>query len=417
MLLYRNFRYRIYPTLEQEARLLRWEDALRFLWNLALEQRLMCLARPRPRRMYLTGFDQINELKKLCAQLPWLKDVPRHACAQLLLDLDKAWQFCFMKLSRSPRWKKKGQSIIGLCEPEFGRCNINNGHFRFPKLGWMPIALHRSLQGTPKTCTIKRDGEQWFASIVCEIEIDDPISSNKPTVAIDRGVINTIADSNGRIISNPKHLEAVKHRLKRAQRDVTRKKKGSKNREKAKKHVACLYRKVRRQREHFLHNESLHYANNHGTVIIEKLQIANMTASAKGTADKPGTNVRAKAGLNRVILGAGWGNFAQMLRYKLEERGGQLIEVPPAYSSQTCSACGVVDSQSRISQSEFICVACGHRANADINAAKVLLSRRADGDAVCGGSGISRPAKQKLRVVRRVTRSVCSAETHISTFG
>lgn len=403
MLLYRGHRYRIYPTPEQEARLLRWENALRFLWNLALEQRLMCLDR-RPRRVYLTAFDQGYELKQLRADLPWLADVPRHACDQLLFDLNWAWQLYFKKLAQEPRWKKRGQSVLRVCEFHHKAWRIKDDRLRFPKLGWLPIILHRPLRGTPKGCTIKRDGDQWFATIVCEVEIADPDHPQKPTVAIDLGVVNTIADSNGRIVPNPKHFEAIERRLKRAQRRVAKKKKGSKNCEKVNRRVARLHRKARRQREHFLHNESLHYAKNHGTVVVEKLQIVNMTASAKGTVEKPGTNVRQKAGLNRAILRVGWYQFVDMLNYKLEERGGQLVKVSPAHSSQTCSACGVVDSQSRVSQSQFICVACGHQANADINAAKVLLSRRADGDAVCGGSGIGRPVKQKLRAARRASR-------------
>ena len=115
MLQRRAFRYRVYPTREQERRLLQWEGALRWLWNLANEQRLMGLARADKR--YPTAFDQINELTGLRAEAAWIADVPRNVCAQLLVELDKAWQRCFNRLSRSPRWKRKGRDFLGLTEP------------------------------------------------------------------------------------------------------------------------------------------------------------------------------------------------------------------------------------------------------------------------------------------------------------
>src|SRR5690242_21746151 len=111
------FRYRIYPTREQEARLLRWEASQRWLWNLALEQRRMGLARPRDERIFPTAFDQINELTDLRAAAPWLADVPRNVSAQLLVELDKAWQRCFQRLARAPHWKRKGRDMLGLTEP------------------------------------------------------------------------------------------------------------------------------------------------------------------------------------------------------------------------------------------------------------------------------------------------------------
>jgi putative transposase len=120
--------------------------------------------------------------------------------------------------------------------------------------------------------------------------------------------------------------------------------------------------------------------------------------------------VRAKAGLNRAILDGGWGRFVEMLRYKVVPHGGAVVEVPTAYSSQTCAECGVVDAASRRSQSEFECVACGHRANADVNAAKVLYTRGSHGGEGCGGDAVGRPAKQQLRVARRGTRSTGEAK-------
>ena len=402
MLIYKAFRYRIYPNEAQVARLGRWESALRFLWNLALEQRLLGLRRTDKR--YPTAFDQINELTDLRAELPWLADVPRDVCAKLLIDLDQAWQRCFKRLSRKPRFKRKGRGSLGFCEPHPKSWRLDGGTLRFPKLGNLRIVLHRPIEGKGKTCTITREGNQWLVAILCEIESPEPARRVAPVVAIDRGVTNLLADSDGKFTPNPKCLKKTQRQLARAQRVVDRRKKGSKNREKAKARVAVLHRKVRRQREQALHTLSVRYAKNHGVVVVEDLKIQNMVRSAKGTAENPGVNVRAKSGLNRSILDAGWGIFVEMLRYKLAWSGGQLVEVPAAYSSQTCSKCGHVDADNRRSQAVFLCTSCEHSEHADINAAKVLLTRANRSGLPGEASGLPGLRTRKLKVELRKPR-------------
>jgi putative transposase len=393
MLVYKSFRYRVYPTLAQEARLSAWENALRFLWNLAHEHRLLGMSMSKKR--YPTAFDQINQLTELRAELPWLADAPYSVSAQLLVELDKSWQRCFKRLARAPRWKRKNQNFSGLTEADPKKWRLSGADLRFPKLGRMRIVAHRPLEGKPKTCTLKRDGDQWFVSIVCEIETA-PILRTDPVVAVDRGIKNMLADSDGNLIGNPRFYERAMRRLARAQRIVSRRKKGSKNREKAKLRVMRLHRKVRRQREHFLHVESSRLAKSHGVVVIEKLNVSGM--------------VRGR--LSRSIVDAGWSRFAEMLRYKLEWSGGTLIEVPAQYSSQTCSECGHVDTLSRRGE-RFCCTSCGHVDHADLNAAKVLKTRANRSGLPVEGTVPeaalrSRKAKIALRVPRRSVRNVAS---------
>lgn len=397
----KTFRYRIYPTRQQQRRLEEWQNALRFLWNLAHEQRLLGLTKCRTDRKYYAAFDQINQLTSLRAALPWIADVPRGVATQLLVELDKAWQRWFRKLAKKPAWKRKHGARMTLCEPNHRHWRHDSRRIRFPKLGWVRAVFHRPLEGTMKTCTLVCDVDQWFAHVVCEVQASKKARGDRVPVGLDRGITNLVADSDGVLTKNPGFLKRQSRRIARAQRAVSRRKKGSKNREKARLRLARLHRTVRRQRDWYLHQIANRYAKNHGTVIVEKLQVANMTRSAKGTVEAPGKNVRAKSRLNRAILDSGWGRLVEMLRYKCEWSGGALIEVPAAYSSQTCAACGHVAAENRLSQARFICVACGHRDHADINAAKVLLSRGIHGEAVCGGSASGRPVKQKLRVVRR----------------
>ena len=394
MLVRKGFRFRIYPNQRQAADLSRWESALRFLWNLANEQRSIGFARPRDERKYVTAFDQINELTGLRAELPWLAEVPRNVCAQLLVELDKAWQRCFKKLADRPRWKRRGRDILGLCEPHPKVWRLSGNKLHFPKLDPLKIVVHRPLEGKSKTCTVRRDGDQWFASILCENEIPDPGPRIVSVVAIDRGITNLLADSDGRKVRNPAHFEKSLKRLCRAQRTVARRKKGSKNRTKALDRASRIHRKVKRQRDHILHELSTAYAKSHGTVVIEKLNVQGMLKNHC---------------LSRRIAGAGWSKFANMLQYKLAWSGGQLVEVPAPYSSQTCSKCGKVSALSRHGE-RFCCVFCDYVDHADLNAAKVLKQRfDTPGNPWClpaeglppEGSLRRRKLKLKLRVPRR----------------
>jgi putative transposase len=354
---FKGFKFRIYPTQEQVGRLLAWESALRFLWNLALEQRK--LGRARPARCHLTAFDQIIQLTEVRAELPFLADVPRNVSNQLLVELDKAWQRCFSRIARAPRFKRKGRDFLGLTEPHPKAWRLKGSTLHFPKLGNVRTVVHRPLEGKPKSCTIRREGDQWFVSIVCAIEQPDPMVRTEPIVALDRGIAHLLADSDGKLTPNPKPLEAALKRLAKAQRVVSRRKKGSNNRKNAVLRVTRLHRKVRRQRNHVLHTLSAAYAKSHGTVVVERLQIANMIRN------RP---------LARRIADAGWSRLVELLRYKLAWSGGQLVEVAAAYSSQTCGSCGAIDPVSRNGE-RFACTRCAHVDHADLNAAKVLKSR------------------------------------------
>jgi putative transposase len=387
VLIRRGYRFRVYPTPAQEARLLRWESALRFLWNLANEQRLMGLARTD--RIYQDAFGQRRELTQLRAELPWLSDVPRNACDAALEELDKAWQRCFSRSAMRPRWKKKGQSAPAIVEAHACDFAVAGSALRFPKLGPLRVVAHRVLDGKPRICALKRDGDQWFACITCEVEIPEPAPRTGPVIALDRGITSLLADSDGNLTANPRHYSKAMKRLAHAQRVVSRRKKGSRNRGKAKVRVMRLHRKVRRQREHFLHVQSARLAKSHGIVVIEKLNVGGM--------------VRSK--LARHIADAGWSAFANMLRYKLAWSGGTLIEVSAAYSSQTCAECGCVDAGSRKGEA-FVCTGCGHVDHADLNAAKILKSRANRSALPVEGlvpetARRSRKAKVKLRAPRR----------------
>ena len=147
-------------------------------------------------------------------------------------------------------------------------------------------------------------------------------------------------------------------------------------------------------RKHWAHLTTTDIARRFGVVALEDLNIKAMTASAGGTVEEPGRNVRQKAGLNRSILNQAWGQLGEMLEYKLEAAGGRLIYVPSAYTSQTCQACGVIDAKNRESQSVFACVHCGHRDHADTNAA-LEIRRRSTALLLAEGGQLGRPVEPR----------------------
>ena len=417
MLLHRGYRYRIYPTPAQVERLTGWEAALRFLWNVANEQRVLStLARCRVDRRYLSHFDQTKELTLLRAELPWLAEVPQHLCSSVLDDLDKSWRRFWDGTGGKPRFKSKKRGDVTSLKEYDGRAfrlsgEGQSGTLTYPKIGQLRATVHRPVLGKQKSCSVTREGDAWYASIMCELEVEDPTPALGPPLAIDVGIAHLLADSDRRLVANPRAGDALSERIARAQRVVARRERGSKNQAKAKRRVVALQRKARRQRDHVLHVESTKIAREqHCAVILEDLDIQSMMRSAKGTVEEPGRNVSQKAGLNRSIADAGWGRFGELLEYKLAEHGSRIVRVKPSFSSQTCASCGHVDAASRATRDQFACVACGHTDHADLNAAAVLLERgkiklSAElADTACGGVAAMQPMKQERRAAKRVTR-------------
>ncbi len=405
----RTFVFRVYPNEAQQQRLRGWEGACRFLYNLAHQQRLMGLLRLKGAKVYPTAFGQAKELTELRADVPWLGDVPRHVAQRTLDRLGEAWDEFFAKQGGRPSFKKRGGPSIALEEfdPKVWRLDAAKGVVRFPKLGNVPVVLHRHLEGKAKTCALVRDIDQWFVHITCEVTDVVPAGPLGPPVAIDLGVEVAFADSEGGLVPNPRVGEAMAPKIAHLQRQVTKKQKGSKNRAKAKEKVARAQRKLRRQREHFAHTYSFRYAKSHGVIVLEDLRLKNMTASAKGTVEERGTNVAQKAGLNRALLDVAMHRFATLLTYKARKYGGQVVRVPAAYSSQECAECGHIAAENRPTRSRFHCQRCGHQAHADTNAARVLLTRYVPvepaGEAVCRGTPRTGPMKQKSKTARSRT--------------
>jgi putative transposase len=357
----RSFRYRLYPTKEQAETLAQFAGVTRYVYNLALEQRHAFGRRNRPLN-YSTQGREVTELRRT---VDWIGAVPSSALTQALRDLDKAFAAFFAGRARYPQPRKKGLNDAFRCQFKamaVRQINRRWGEVRVPNLGWVKYRNTRDARGVIQNATFSRTALGWFVSFASVIE-HEAAPSALPTVGIDRGIANTLALSTGELLSTP-DLSHLERRKKRAQRILARRVRGSNRYRKQRRRLGRITAKIARCRADWRHKATLDIAQRFGTVALEDLRIVNMTASGKG-----------KRGLNRSILEQGWGAFERVLSYKLEERGGTLVKVSAAYTSQQCSTCGTIDKVSRKSQSSFACRHCGFTAHADHNAA-INIQRR-----------------------------------------
>jgi putative transposase len=376
--MHRAYRFKLAPTPDQEHLMRQFAGVVRLVYNLALEQRRDWWRQYRRETGKQLNFAaQSKELTALRAAFNWIGAVHVTPQQQALRDLDKAYGNFFAGRAGYPSPRKKGVNDAFRFqgrEVETRKLNGKWSAVRLPKIGWVKYRSTRPLGGKTMNVTVSLSTDGWHIAFACEVE-HTAVPCVLPSVGIDRGVTNTLTLSTGEHMSLPPCLADLDRHKRKAQRVLSRRERGSRRYAKAGRRVAALSARRARIRRDWQHKASLDIARRFGTVVLESLATKNMTRSAKGTVDAPGTNIRQKAGLNRIILEQGWFGFETMLAYKLDERGGYLAKVDPRFTSQTCSACGAVDRESRESQASFYCRQCGFRSNADLNAA-VNIERR-----------------------------------------
>lgn len=395
-MIHRAAKYALRPTPAQAATLGQWIGATRFIYNLCLEQRRDFWRQYlRAHGRHLSWGQQSKEVTALRAEQPWIAAVPRSAVEAAVKDVDRAYRAWFSGRAGYPKPRRKfTHDTMRIQAQRFAIKQLNRkwSAMRLPTIGWIKFRDTGIALGRPVSITVAKTVDGWSASITHEVEakLETPTAA---AVGIDRGIAQTLTLSNGEVFAAPK-LDSLMKRRKRAQRALARCKRGSNRRRVAKARVAVLSLRAAHVRADWCHRTSTTISKRFGLVAIEALKVQAMTARASGTLAEPGRNVAQKRGLNRAILDQCWGRFAQFLDYKMTVRGGTLISVPAAYTSQTCASCGVVDARSRKSQAVFHCVACDHTDNADVNAAKEILRRST---ALLGGEGAHRaPAEPSI---------------------
>jgi putative transposase len=384
----RSYKFLLRPTSKQADALTACLEDTRQLYNAALEERREAWRMGKHR---VTFYSQSAQLKEIRADDPERCGRWAFACERAAIKrLDRAFQAFFRRVKAGekpgyPRFKGRGwwdsiewQAVRGgavwdsVPHPTVTRVRLQGiGHIR--------VHQHRAVTGRIKTITVKREGSRWYVAVLCDDVAAEPLPATGAVVGIDMGVVHFATKSDGTHIPNPRHLAASAEQLTTAQRDLSRKKRGSNRRRKAVARVAELYGRVRRQRLDHAHKTALALVREHDLIACEALAVADMTRRAKPKPDPESEGAflpnggAAKSGLNRSILDAGWGVFLAILHAKAESAGRVVVEVNPRNTSRRCAKCGRVAEGNRVKQAEFRCLACGHTAHADVNAAINIL--------------------------------------------
>jgi putative transposase len=369
-------RFRLYPSAAQKVLLLEQCGHARYVWNLGLEQRLMWRRWKGPTPGFNAQAAQLTEARRAA---PWLAAGSQTVQQQALRDLDQAWRNFFAGTHRRPTWRKAGEHeglrIVGPQALRVRRDNRARSSVLVPKIGWVWFKRSRALLDW-KSYRITRDraGRWHIAFGVIPEPIPTPGAGG--VVGVDRGVTLAVALSTGEMTSPGGLSLKEAERLLRLQRRLARAARGSNRRHKVRTLIAGLKAKDGDRRKDWVEKTSTDLARRFDVIRLENLNIKGMTRSAAGTVQNPGRNVAQKTGLNRGILTSGWG--WGLLVARLEQKApGRVEQVKAAYTSQTCNACKHIASESRKSQATFVCVACGHRANADVNAARNIAAGHA----------------------------------------
>ncbi len=349
------YKYRIYPTHEQELYLAKVFGSVRFIYN----------------RMLADKIEHYKQTETMLKNTPaqykkdfdWLKEVDSLALANAQLNLDKAYKNFFRdKKVGFPRFKSKKTNSHGFTtNNQNGTVAIKDGYLKIPKLKTkIKIKLHRQFMGLIKSCTIsKTPTGKYHASVLVETDVI-PLPKLDTKIGVDLGLKDFAITSHGEIIPNPKYLRKSEKRLAKWQKDLSRKKKGSHNRYKARLKVAKLHEKIANQRKDFLHKTSTQMINDNQVIVMEDLRVKNMMQNHK---------------LSKAISEVSWSMFREMLTYKSKWYGRELMIAPKNFaSSQLCSYCGYKNAEVKsLAVRQWSCPACHTEHDRDRNAAMNLL--------------------------------------------
>jgi putative transposase len=379
----RAYKLRAYPTRPQEDRAVRLLGDHCDLYNAALAERREAW---RTARVSVSYGDQSAQLKQIRADDPVGQG--RHsftAQQQTLRRLNAVFAGYFRRVRDAkgkqrrvgyPRFKPRQRfdQVLFVAgngakwEPADGG---QWAHASFQAVGRVKVSQHRPVVGRVKTLQLKREGRRWYVVVVTQME---PVSlpTTGRAIGVDVGVARFLTTSDGEVVANPRFLDAAQQRIADLQRRKQRARPGSGNRRRLRRALAKEWRKVRNQRWDFHHKTARALVDTCDTIALEDLRVAAMTASASGTVQAPGRNVAAKAGLNRSILDAGWGQFTSILAAKAESAGRRVVLVHPAHTSIDCHTCRA--RCIRPQQDTVVCPLHGDL-DADLNGARNIAAR------------------------------------------
>jgi putative transposase len=336
-------------------------ETTRRIWNMALAHRKWRWEKFRQSTPYTCQAWILTEERR---KDPELRALYSQAGQDVLNRLDKAFKAFFKGIARYPRFKPtSGVGSFTYPQAYNGSVKIEDGTLNLSKVGRVPVVLHRQPPDYGlKTCTVRREPDgSWYASLVYDDgkEPPKPIERSVSPIGIDLGLKSIITTTDGQKVEPPRYLRKAEKRLKRLQRSLSRKQKGSKNREKARHLLGVQHAKVARQRLDFNQKLTTGLLENHDLVAMEDLQVKNMLRNHA---------------LAKSITDAGWGQIGLQLQYKTVRDGKLLVRVPPEYSTQDCHICRT-RNEIGLDVRAFACKGCGEWLDRDTNGASNVLAR------------------------------------------
>lgn len=336
-------------------------------------------------------YAQKRELVEVKELRPEYQDIASHVLQDVIMRLKRAYDNFFRRVQNGeqpgyPRFQGRNR-YASFCYPDgagwkleakerpANKKGIVRVNLRLTKIGTVKLHLHRNLEGTIKTLTIKREGEHWYAIFTCDIGEPEPLEVTYEDVGIDLGVTHFAALSNGEFIDHPRYVRKSAKKVAKAQQALARKKRGSHRSKKAARTVVNCHRKIANQRKDFHHKAARKLVNRYQVMIFEDLQVHNLTKAPAPKQDEDGkylpNGAAAKAGLNKSILDAGWNTFTGMVSVKAAWAGRTVVFVDPSRTSQLCPNCGAV--RKKTLDERWHSCECGCELDRDTASAKVIL--------------------------------------------
>ena len=370
----RAYKLRLYPTRAQEGALAQWFGHSRWVWNWALEARRKAYARGGET---LTSVDLSRILTRIkrSAERSWLAEAPSSCLKEKLRDLDTAYRNAFAGRARVPRFKsRRGRQRVRVAFDHRHAGKVRAwlvGRMVLPGIGAVKLRGRALPQAMPKLVTVSLDAAgRYWVSFAAEETAPPPAPAQRPSIGVDVGVAHLAVLSTGEAIANPRSLPRHLAQLARLQQRIARQCRGSNRRRRTRSRIARLHARIADCRREYLHRLSHRLVSENQVIAIEDLNAEGMGRSAQGTREAPGRNVRAKAGLNRAVRDAAFGELRRQLVYKGEWYGRTVVAVDRFFaSSRLCSGCGAHNGALALAERRWRCGGCGAEHDRDVNAA------------------------------------------------